>query len=96
MHGNKYPVQVTKEVSAGTCLPASDTEGFILSLCYMTYADMILLKAFVSGKFPTSDCCTSHQRPLRSQQPQSGRDAIHFFEAILFLKTKALVSEIFC
>lgn len=79
MHGGKYLVQVMKEVSTGMCLQASDTEGFILSLCYMTYADMILLKAFENGKFNTSDCCTSHQRPLRSQQLQNGRDAILFF-----------------
>lgn len=92
----KYPVPVMKEVSTGICLQATDTEGFILSLCYMTYAHMILLKAFENGKFNTSNCCTSHQRPLRSQQPQNGRDSIQFFQAILFLKIKALVSEIFC
>lgn len=78
------------------CPWASDTEGLILSLCYMTYADTILFKAFENGKFNTSDGWISHQRPLRSQQPQNGRDAVHFFEVTLFLKTKALVSQIFC
>lgn len=70
MHGGKYQVQAVKEVSTGICLWAPDTKGFILSLCCMTYADRILLKAFEDGKFNTSDCCTSLQRPLRSQQPQ--------------------------
>lgn len=78
------------------CPRASDTEGLILSLCYMTYAHMILLKAFENGKYDTSDGWISPQRPLRSQQPQNGRDAARFFEATLFLKTKALVSRIFC
>lgn len=50
-----------------------------LSLSCDTYAEMVLFKAFESGKFNTSHCCTSHQRPLRSQQPQKGRDAIHSF-----------------
>lgn len=97
MHGSKYPVKITRDVSTGMCLQESDTEGFILSLSYMTHADMILLKAFENGKLNTSDCWTCRQRPLRSQQPENDRDEINLFlKPYCFLKTKAYVSETCC